>query len=132
MPQRVGQIKFIHIAWRRQQYRGKKGGERLGYSGHKHQRGEKTLAIIDNSGNVIAPMTVQAVNHHDSVLFSESFNSLIETAELLDFDLTDVPITFDPAFDSLDTKNEILTRGMIPVIKPNLRRLKKRQSEIKS
>lgn len=69
-------------------------------------------------------MVAQSVNSHDSVLFNDSFNSLIETADLFEFDLTGVPITFDSAFDNLDTKNEILTRGMIPIIKPNLRGLK--------
>src|ERR1035437_5122592 len=28
----------------------KKGGDGVGYSGHKHQKGEKILAIIDNNG----------------------------------------------------------------------------------
>ena len=27
----------------------KKGGDGIGYSGHKHQKGEKILAIIDNN-----------------------------------------------------------------------------------
>lgn len=69
-------------------------------------------------------MTVSPVNEHDSVLFRESLDGLIEVADLLDFDLKDVPITFDSAFDNLDTKNEILTREMVPVIKPNLRGLR--------
>src|SRR6202795_611931 len=34
----------------------KKGGDGIGYSGHKHQKGEKILAIIDNNGFVLAPV----------------------------------------------------------------------------
>jgi len=30
----------------------KKGGDGIGYSGHKHQKGEKVIAIIDNHGYV--------------------------------------------------------------------------------
>jgi len=30
----------------------KKGGDGIGYSGHKHQKGEKVIAIIDNHGAV--------------------------------------------------------------------------------
>jgi len=30
----------------------KKGGDGMGYSGHKHQKGEKVIAIIDNNGYV--------------------------------------------------------------------------------
>src|SRR3954471_14997849 len=29
----------------------KKGGDGIGYSGHKHQKGEKILAIVDNNGS---------------------------------------------------------------------------------
>ena len=74
--------------------------------------------------NVLALGDTQPVNNHDILLFRDSFDSLIEKADLLEFDLVGVPITFDPAFDSLDTRNEILTREMVPVIKPNLRGLK--------
>jgi transposase len=33
----------------------KKGGDGIGYSGHKHQKGEKVIAIIDNHGYVLVP-----------------------------------------------------------------------------
>lgn len=31
----------------------KKGGDGIGYSGYKHQKGEKVIAIIDNNGYVV-------------------------------------------------------------------------------
>ena len=34
----------------------KKGGDGIGYSGHKHQKGEKVIAMIDNHGSVLAPL----------------------------------------------------------------------------
>jgi transposase len=40
----------------------KKGGDGIGYSGHKHQRGEKIIAIVDNNGFVLAPLPVAPVN----------------------------------------------------------------------
>ncbi|MGD0108091.1 MAG: hypothetical protein ABSC06_29270, partial [Rhodopila sp.] len=39
----------------------KKGGDGIGYSGHKHQRGEKIIAIVDNNGFVLAPLPVAPV-----------------------------------------------------------------------
>ena len=39
----------------------KKGGDGIGYSGHKHQQGEKVIAIIDNNGYVLAPLPVAPV-----------------------------------------------------------------------
>jgi hypothetical protein len=34
-------------------------GDLIGYSGHKHQKGEKIIAIVENNGYVIAPMQHQ-------------------------------------------------------------------------
>jgi len=32
----------------------KKGGDGIGYSSHKHQKGEKVIAIVENNGFVLA------------------------------------------------------------------------------
>lgn len=69
-------------------------------------------------------MTVMEVNIHDSLLFDESFNNLLDIADLLNLDIKGSYLTLDSAFDNTLTKNEILVREMIPVIKPNLRGLK--------
>src|SRR5262249_59581709 len=45
----------------------KKGGDGIGYSGHKHQKGEKVLASIDNNGYVLAPLPVAPINHAEIV-----------------------------------------------------------------
>jgi len=44
----------------------KKGGDGIGYSGHKHQTGEKIIAIVDNNGFVLAPLPVAPVNETDT------------------------------------------------------------------
>ena len=49
-----------------------KRGDGIGYSGHKHQKGEKVIAIIDNHGSVLAPVPVAPVNETDMVLFPEA------------------------------------------------------------
>ena len=39
----------------------KKGGDGIGYSaGHKHQKGEKILAIVDNNGFMLASASSSA------------------------------------------------------------------------
>jgi transposase len=60
----------------------KKGGDGIGYSGHKHQKGEKILAIIDNNGFVLAPVPVVPVNESDTVLLPEGLNALKRWARL--------------------------------------------------
>jgi hypothetical protein len=46
----------------------KKGGDSIGYAGHKHPKGEKVIAIIDNNGSVLAPLPVAPVNKADMIL----------------------------------------------------------------
>src|SRR5215475_10925212 len=39
----------------------KKGGDGLGYSGYKHQKGDKVMAITDNNGYVVSPLPIAPV-----------------------------------------------------------------------
>jgi hypothetical protein len=45
------------------------------------------MEISDNQGNIIAPLVVHPVNHHDNVLFNESFFGLMDVADLLELDI---------------------------------------------
>ena len=54
----------------------KRGGDGIGYSSHKHQKGEKVLAIIDNDRFVLAPLPVAPVNEADTVLLPKGLNAL--------------------------------------------------------
>src|SRR5262245_53434444 len=62
--------------WRRDQHRRQKRGDGIGYSGHKHQKGEKIIAIIDNHGYVLAPVPVAPVNETDMVLLPDGLKAL--------------------------------------------------------
>lgn len=57
-------------------------------------------------------------------MFYESFSNLLEFADLLGLDIKQSYLTLDSGFDNAETRNEILFRDLIPVIKPNLRGLK--------
>lgn len=103
------------------QHRCQKRGEGVGYSGHKHQRGEKILTIVDNHGHIVAPIVVRSVNVHDTVLFPESFDGLLETADMLSLDIRGSAVTLDSGFDSETNQELIRSYGLIPVIKPNHR-----------
>jgi hypothetical protein len=54
----------------------KKGGDGIGYSGDKHHKGEKVIAIIDNNGYVLAPLPVARANEADTVLLPEGLKGL--------------------------------------------------------
>jgi K+/H+ antiporter YhaU regulatory subunit KhtT len=60
----------------------KKGGDGIGYSGYKHQTGEKVIAIIDNHGYILAPLPVAPVNEADTVLLPEGLKALKRVARL--------------------------------------------------
>ena len=66
----------------------KKGGDGIGYSGHKHQKGEKVIAIIDNNGYVLAPLPVAPVNEADTVLLPDGLQALKRVARLTGLELT--------------------------------------------
>ena len=54
----------------------KKGGDCLGFSGHKHMLSEKVVAFVDRNCNVLSPMTVAPGNRHEGTLFGKAFSFL--------------------------------------------------------
>jgi len=78
----------------------KKGGDGLGYCGHKHQKGEKVLAIIDNNGYVLAPLPVAPVNEADTVLLPEGWKGLKRVAKRTGLVLEGAYLKLDGGFAS--------------------------------
>src|SRR2546423_6588312 len=98
-----------------------KKGDGIGYSGHKHQKGEKVIAIIDNNGYVLAPLPVAPVNKADTVLFPEGLKALKRVAKLTGLGLKGAYLNLDGGFDSTSNRKAIFNAGMIPNIKENPR-----------
>ena len=110
--------------WRRDQHGGEKRGDGIGYSGHKHQTGEKVIAIIDNHGYVLAPVPVAPVNETDMVLLPESLKALKKVAKEVGVDLRGAYLNLDGGFDSARNRKSIFNAGLIPNIKENPRNRK--------
>src|SRR5207302_9955199 len=110
--------------WRRDQYRGQKGGDGIAYSGYKHQKGEKIIAIIDNHGSVLAPVPVAPVNETDMVLLPEGLKALKQVVKEVGLDLKGAYLNLDGGFDSAHNRKMIFNAGMIPNIKENPRNRK--------
>jgi hypothetical protein len=96
-------------------------GDGIGYSGHKHQKGEKVMAIIDNNGYVLAPLPVAPVNEADMVLLPEGLKGLKRVAKLTGLVLAGAYLNLDGGFDSKANRKAIFNAGMIPNIKENPR-----------
>jgi hypothetical protein len=106
-------------AWRRDQHRREKRGDGIGYSGYKHQKGEKIIAITDNHGYVLAPVPVAPVNETDMVLFPEGLHALKKVATEVGLDLRGAYFNLDGGFDSAHNRKCIFNAGLIPNIKEN-------------
>jgi transposase len=103
----------------------KKGGDGIGYSGYKHQKGEKVIAIIDNNGYVLAPLPVAPVNEADTVLLPEGLKGLKRVAKLTGVGLEGAYLNLDGGFDSKANRKAIFNAGMIPNITENPRHRKR-------
>jgi len=103
----------------------KKGGDGIGYSGHKHQRGEKVLSIVENHGFVLAPYTIAPVNQSDCILLPASLSNLSHIARRIGFSIKGSILNLDGIFDSKKNRKHIFNRGMVPNIPENKRNRKK-------
>jgi len=103
----------------------KKGGDGIGYSGHKKHKGEKVVPIVDLNGNVIAPHTVAPANVHDTTLLPDSLRDLMRIARENDISLQGTLLNLDGAFDSRKNRKAIFNRGMVPNIPENKRNRKR-------
>ncbi len=54
----------------------KKGGDNLGYSGHKHLKGDKVVAFCDRNCNIIAPFVTAPGNRNESPLLRDALPKL--------------------------------------------------------
>src|SRR5213594_3163529 len=97
----------------------KKGGDGIGYSGHKPQKGEKVIAIIDNNGYGLAPLPIAPVNEADMVLLPEGLKALKRVAKLTGFELQGASLNLDGGFDSKANRKAIFNAGLMPNIKEN-------------
>ncbi len=102
----------------------KQGGEGIGYSGYKHQKGDKVIAIIDNHGSVLAPVPVAPVNATDRVLLPESLKALKRVAKEAGLDIRGAYLNLDGGFDAAHNRKCMFNAGLIPTIKENPRNRK--------
>jgi transposase len=102
----------------------KKGGDCLGYSGHKHMKGEKVVAFVDRNCNVLSPMTIAPGNRHEGPLFGKAFTFLKDIFKRIGKTLKGSVVSLDSAYDSGKNRKKIFNAGMIPNIKENPRNRK--------
>jgi len=103
----------------------KKGGDSLGFSGHKHMLSEKIVAFVDRKCNVLSPMVVAPGNRHEGPLFAKAFNFLKDIFKRMGKSLKETVMSLDSAYDSRANRKMIFNAGMIANIKENRRNRQK-------
>ena len=99
----------------------KKGGDNIGYSGHKKMKGDKVVAFCDRHCNVIAPFVSAPGNRNESPLLREALPQLTRIAQTIGFTLAGTVISLDGAYDCPANRKAIFNRGMTPNINENPR-----------
>jgi transposase len=100
-------------------------GDGIGYSGHKHQKGEKVIALVDNNGYILAPLPVAPVNEADTVLLPEGLKGLKRIGKQSGLSFKGAYINLDAGFDSASNRKAIFNAGLIPNVKENRRNRKR-------
>ena len=99
----------------------KKGGDNLGFSGHKHLKGDKVVAFCDRHCNVIAPFIAASGNRNESPLLKAALPQVTRLAKQIGLDLNQTIVSLDGVYDSRANRRAIFNRGMIPNIPANSR-----------
>lgn len=99
----------------------KKGGDNLGFSGHKHLKGDKVVAFCDRHCNVIAPFVSAPGNRNESPLLKEALPQVTRIAKQVGLDLNQTIVSLDGIYDSRSNRKAIFNRGLVPNIPKNPR-----------
>jgi transposase len=99
----------------------KKGGDNIGFSGHKKVKSDKVVAFCDRHCNVIAPFVSAPGNRNESPLLREALPQVTRIARAVGMDLQGTIVSLDGVYDCRPNRKAIFNRGMIPNINPNSR-----------
>src|SRR6202165_5462146 len=98
-----------------------KGGDNIGFSGHKKVKGDKAVVFCDRHCHVIAPLVAAAGNRNESPLLRQALPELTKIARALGLDLQGSIVSLDGVYDCPLNRKAIFNRGMVPNINPNAR-----------
>ena len=99
----------------------KKGGDNIGFSGHKKVKGDKIVAFCDRNCNVIAPFVSAPGNRNESPLLREALPLVSRLALAVDLDLQGTIVSLAGVYDCRRNRKAIFNRGMVPNINANPR-----------
>lgn len=99
----------------------KKGGDNIGFNGHKRVKGDKVVPFCDRNCNVIAPFIAAPGNRNESPMLREALPQLTSIARAAGIELKGTIVSLDGAYDCHANRKAIFNRGMVPNINENTR-----------
>ena len=99
----------------------KKGGDNIGFSGHKKVKGDKIVAFCDRNCNVIAPFVSAPGNRNESPLLREALPLVSRLALAVSLDLQGTIVSLDGVYDCRRNRKAIFNRRMVHNINANPR-----------
>ena len=90
----------------------KKGGDDIGFSGHKKVKGDKVVAFCDRNCNVIAPFISARGNYNESPLLRDALSVVTRIADSIGVDLRGTIVSLDGVYDCRRNRKAIFNRGM--------------------
>jgi hypothetical protein len=99
----------------------KKGGDNIGFSGHKKVKGDKVVAFCGPNCNVIAPFISAPGNCSESPHLRDALPVVTRIADSIGVDLRGTIVSLDGVYDCRRNRKAIFNRGMVPNINPNPR-----------
>src|SRR3954451_16459664 len=77
----------------------KKGGDNIGFNGHKKVKGDKVVAFCDRNCNVIAPFVPAPGNRNESPLLREALPKVMRIAREVGMDLEGSIVSLEGVYD---------------------------------
>jgi transposase len=102
----------------------KKGGDLIGFNGHKRMKGIKVMAIVDRNVNIICPFIFATGNASETKLFPQALSSLKEVLSKLGKSTVGKVFSLDSGYDSRKNRKLCFNSGMVPNIKEIQRKRK--------
>jgi hypothetical protein len=97
----------------------KKGGDRIGFDGHKRIKGEEVLAMTDRNGFVLSPTPTDAANRDERGLLPEALDNLKAVSEMAGFSVKGSILSLDGLYGFPSIRKLIFNRGMSPNMPEN-------------
>ena len=97
----------------------KKGGNKIGFDGHKKVKGEEVLAMTDRNGFVLVPAPTEAANCDERSLLPEALDNLKAVSKMAGFSVKGSILSLDGLYGFPSIRKLIFNRGMIPNMPEN-------------